>query len=462
MMMMMFVSESTDAGDSVAETVYIIGGVVGGVSVLIVIVVVSWRCRRQQRYHHRDVSSISASIPRKPSATNFSEDQTSMLLPATSFPIIDLEIAPSSVQILRRIGNARFGTVYIGNFVTSLVASNPVIIKTLAAGADPATREFFIARTRVMVGLKHCNVLGLVGACLQHSSQSGIISALYEHYDGVDLNTLLQRQRTLSRSLHQTALLMKLAVDSACGLMYLSENSLNHADVTSNNILVVPDTSGSAVTAKVCDFGLPSPWCFCTSQHHCAATGIHSSVVWPQQPPAPELLLYGHVAITEATDVWQFGIILYQIHNVIRHQRLVAIVTDCCSDEPAQRPTFADIHHRLLAASVTFDPITDPVIDRVTGEVIWECDLHRSSPAASNETGYSLLMVHRDDRPTIHHQYDDDDDDDDDVINQYQYHPHQQPCRHDDNSEMIDDEARQNTHTRSVSSHFSSRSQFIV
>lgn len=416
----------------------------GGVSVLVLIILVSRRCRQHQRHRVRSSASHNSensvkNIPRKTSRTNLSDDQASMLLP-TNTVVIDLEIAPSSVQILHRIGNARYGTVYIGSVVTSSVASNPVIVKTLTGGADPLTREFFIARTRAMVGLKHSNVLGLVGACLQQTAQSGIISALYEHYDGVDLNTFLHRERSLSRSPRQSDVLMKLAVDSACGLTYLSQHSLTHGDVASNNILVVRD-AGCAVTAKICDMGMASPWCSCSSQQHRidCLSAPDLSVVWPQRPIAPELLLYGHVAITEATDVWQFGVVLYQIYYVIRHQHLVATATDCCSDESAQRPTFKDIHHRLLSSTVTFDPVNDPVndpvIDRVTGEVIWGCDQHTSSPATSNETGYSLLTSIR------QHE-------EDGLINQHR-------CQHQQPREMMMNEDH-STLPRSLSSQTSS------
>jgi len=41
---------------------------------------------------------------------------------------------------IRRLGNAQFGTVYIGN-----VGFKPVIIKTLARSADLTNRKCFIA-----------------------------------------------------------------------------------------------------------------------------------------------------------------------------------------------------------------------------------------------------------------------------------------------------------------------------
>jgi len=390
-----------------------------------------------------------------------SDDQPSTHNKSCAAAAIELEIAPSCVRILRRVGNARFGTVYVGNAVvaSSAAASSPVIVKTLTADAAPATREFFVARTRAVAGLKHRNVLGLVGACLRPAGPSGIVSALYEgHYDGVDLNTFLQRERTSSSrsARHRSRLLMKLAVDSACGLAYLSQQSVTHADVTASNVLVVAVPGCADVTAKICDVGLASPWCCCSSPHHrvdCLAAPDYSAV-WPRRPAAtaPELLVYGHVAVSEATDVWQFGVVLYEIYDVTRHQHLVAIATDCCSDCPAHRPRFADIHRRLLAASVTSDPdsdpTVDPVIDRVTGEIVWGCDLHTSSPATSNETGYSLLTALQTDTVTYQRT------DEDGLITQ-----HLQPRRH-DNGEMMmmmnDNIHSRATLPRSISSHTSS------
>jgi len=449
-------SADLDESDSVSSTVYIVGGVVGGVLLLILTILVSRHCRRR-RSSAVLKSKNSAKIRRKPCSSNLSEDQTSTLLPTGSVAI-DLGIAPSSVQILQFVGNARFGTVYIGNVFTESAASNyPVIVKTLAGGTDSLTRELFIARTQAMVGLRHCNVLGLVGACLQQTGQSGIISALYEHHDGVDLNTFLHRQATLSRSPYQIGVLMKLAVDCSCGLAYLSEHWITHGDVASNSILVVIDDAGCAVTAKICDLGLSSPWCACcSSQRHninCLSTPVASCgpAVWPQHRTIPELLLYGHVAITEASDVWQFGLVLYQINCVIRHQHLVAIVMDCRSDDPSQRPRFKEIHHRLMAASVTFDPACDPDVDH---EVTWG-----SRPSTSNETGFSLLTVHPAD--TVHQHPNDDDDV---TIDQHPYHHHQQPCGQDNTEIMSDGISNQDTCTRSAPPHTSSHdsSQVII
>ena len=439
-------STESDVDDSV---VYIVGGVVGGVSVLILIVVVSRRCRRRRRRRSSKCENRTQRVKTsRTTASSVSEEQA-LTTGGCSAPVVELEIAPSAVRILRRVGNARFGTVYIGNVVTSPAASNPVIVQTVAGGADAATREFFVARTRAMARLRHRNVLGLVGACLQQTAgPSAMVSALYDaRHDGVDLNTFLQCE---SRS----AVVMKLAAEAACGLAYLSQHSVTPAQVSAASVLVAT-VPGCGVTAQVCDLGLASPWCCCSGPHHriSCAPAAADSVVWPHRAVAPELqAAHGHhdlvASVREATGVWQFGVVLYQIHDVIGHQHLVAIATDCCSDCPVHRPRFADVHRRLLlAAGVT----SDPVIDRLTGEVIWECDLHSGSPATSNETGYSLLTALAADttcQPSV----------DDGLISQ-----HLQPCcpGNGEMISMINDETGQDSHRRvtlprSLSSHTSS------
>jgi len=103
--------------------------------------------------------------------------------------------------------------------------------------------------------------------------------------------------------------------------------------------------------------------------------------------------------------VWQFGIVLQRIHCVTPHRELGALAAACCDDDPATRPRFDAVHRRLVAAaaSVTSDP-------PVTGEVVY---LDMSSPATSNETGYSLLTVLQP-KDSILQTNDDDDYDDDD------------------------------------------------
>jgi len=123
----------SDVDDSV---VYIVGGVVGGVSVLILIVVVSRRCRRRRRRRSSKYEDRTQRVKTSRTNTSSVSEEQALTPGSCSAPVVELEIAPSAVRILRRVGNARFGTVYIGNVVTSPAASNPVIVQTLAGGAD--------------------------------------------------------------------------------------------------------------------------------------------------------------------------------------------------------------------------------------------------------------------------------------------------------------------------------------
>ena len=259
----------SDAGRADGAVVYVVGGVVGGVSVLILAVLVSRQCRRRRRPAAITNSFGTLEADGKTSRnTNFSGGVDP--LPTSNCDEVDLEMAPSAVQIVRRVGNSRFGTVYIGNVVSSKAAASaaPVVVKTLAGDVDQVTREFFIGRTHAMVGLRHANVLRLVGACLQQTSQTAIISALFEHHSGVDLGAFLDGA-TGTCCARRTAVLLRLAGDSACGLAYLARHAFVHADVAAGSILVLLDADGRPLTAKICDVGLASPWCTCCGRHRC-------------------------------------------------------------------------------------------------------------------------------------------------------------------------------------------------
>ena len=125
---------------------YIVGGVVGGASVLVlIVVVVSRRCTRRHDRRRRNLASGVDDVDgtrrvktsRAVSAVDELTSTTHAGCAATAPPPIQLDVAPSRVQILRRVGNARFGTVFVGDVRPPLrsAASGRVIVQTLAASS---------------------------------------------------------------------------------------------------------------------------------------------------------------------------------------------------------------------------------------------------------------------------------------------------------------------------------------
>jgi len=424
-------------------TVYIIAACVGTVIVLIVVIVTAQRCQRRCRsssahnqLQHDSRSQKCSNIrtpPRKHQihrGLEQEEDQSAMLLPAKQiFPapvrtgVFPMDVPLSAVRIIQRVGEGAFGTVYVGEVASQFVNSNRILVKTLSGAADIHTRSYFIERTQAAVGLNHGNVLPIVGACLQ-AGASGTISALYEHFDGIDLHSYLLRDQ-LNSSADRTGNVLQLARDIASGMEYLASCGWVHGDIAARNILVVSQGNPPAVTAKVCDLALASPWCTHTNMDMADPSlfsGMETNCTFPAaRVVAPEVLIYGPMALCEASDVWSFGVLLWEMFSSGRPSQdnfsticgtpppsqriecpssIVALVSDCCNEMPNQRPMFRDIHSRLLGISrARSDTNSSSETGRARLDLCPTTQMsppisagHNScSPATSNDTAYTIL-----------------------------------------------------------------------
>jgi len=151
------------------------------------------------------------------------------------------------------------------------------------------------------------------------------------------------------------ALLILRDISQGIRFLHSASPKVIHGDLKSANILVDRN-----FRAKVADFGL-------ANQNHATGTRF-----WM----APELLR-GESGTTAASDVYSFGIILYEVYSrrdpydnekdvmdVLRMvcdkttrkrpeaptsmpDKVKALMADCLEDDPARRPTFEEIDKRL-------------------------------------------------------------------------------------------------------------------
>ncbi|KAJ3097637.1 Serine/threonine-protein kinase tnni3k [Phlyctochytrium planicorne] len=221
---------------------------------------------------------------------------------------------------------------------------------------------------------------------------------------------------------------LSLALDIASGMQYL--HGLNppvlHRDVKSLNVLLYVDSVGE-LHAKLTDFGISAVMKSTLTTTSALNTGGSSdsqkgSLLWM----APELFSL-RVIYRPSSDVYSFGIVLTELfswsgpfgiplpdlrHEVLHHHltvkqeipeieldeshpngELLALVTQCCSYDPAARPDFKEILERLgviagkeeepvAAALLTLDGAKEEVVTKTM-----EFDVVQTS--MSNRAGYS-------------------------------------------------------------------------
>ena len=236
----------------------------------------------------------------------------------------------------------------------------------------------FITEMRRLSKLRHPSITTVMGAVVRHNQEPMLVMECMDHgslYDILHNNTIPL----------EGDLLLPILKDIAQGVRFLhfSTPQVIHGDLKAQNVLI-----DSRFRAKVTDFGLSAKrhvncntgWFqnrfkdayrgmnFSSNRGGCYATG---TPFWM----APELLR-GESACTDASDVYSFGIILYEVysrkepyegedaHVVLKEvadchiqkrppvpegcpPSLAAIMTDCLNGDPTFRPNFQEIDRRL-------------------------------------------------------------------------------------------------------------------
>ncbi|KNC46286.1 TKL protein kinase [Thecamonas trahens ATCC 50062] len=250
-----------------------------------------------------------------------------------------LLVAYEDLDGLKPIGMGSFGTVYKASYRGTTVAIKEMHTRKL----NEELIETFLAEARVMLNLRHTNIVLFMGACLhplvlvtEYMSRGSLYDVIHNENCEIGLG-----------------LKVKLALDMARGLAFLHSHSFLHRDLKSLNILVDENW-----VAKVADFGMtsfklpsasaktkPSRSKVWTSTMGHGETAMASSISVGQQsvvmqPPAhisrsdgvtssddddariellgsmywtaPEVLENAE-SYTEASDMYSFGITLWEL-----------------------------------------------------------------------------------------------------------------------------------------------------
>ena len=258
----------------------------------------------------------------------------------------DWEIDRRTIRLVRKLMSKEFVEVWEGlwNGTTSVAVSTPKLGRMAT--------DIFLQTANLMKKIRHRNIVQLYALCTTEEPVY-IVTELMEH------NSLSEYLRGEGRS---TRLPQQIYVASqvAAGMAYLEKQNIVHRNLTARNVLV-----GENLICKVANFEMARK---IDEDMYEAHAGHIFAVKWT----APEAAMYN--IFTIKSDVWSFGIVLYEIITNGRYpypnmtnaqvleqlrqgyrmprpmgcpDKLYNIMLDCWREEPANRPTFETLQRQL-------------------------------------------------------------------------------------------------------------------
>ncbi|XP_038058739.1 uncharacterized protein LOC119730017 [Patiria miniata] len=201
----------------------------------------------------------------------------------------------------RVLGIGNFGEVRSGA-VRKDGDVNWAAIKMLTGHVSACDRDDFMdeLRTKACIGY-HPNIVQLLGTC----QRKGVLYVALEYLPYGDLRSYLRTARSQSDS-DEVALsfnqLVKFALDVAKGMEHLANAGVIHRNLAARSILI-----GNGLVAKVSDFSLSRGENVETLRRRVPLRWLSVESV-------------RHQLYTTQSDVWSFGILLWEIATFGKHQ----------------------------------------------------------------------------------------------------------------------------------------------
>ena len=193
------------------------------------------------------------------------------------------------LELLEKLGEGTFGTVHAASF-----NSTPCAVKQLREDRESSAALLagMLQEHDTMMGLRHPNVVLMLGIATDNVQRVGIVLELLE----ISLSEFLHQSSGYAEHRTWRISLLSIASDVAKGIAYLHINNLLHRDLKPGNVLL-----SDSWVAKVADFGSSAKG---KPGSAAEGEGIHGT------PPymAPEVAR--GEAHSAALDVWSFGCLL--------------------------------------------------------------------------------------------------------------------------------------------------------
>ncbi|KAL2082990.1 hypothetical protein ACEWY4_020763 [Coilia grayii] len=276
----------------------------------------------------------------------------------------DVMITRNLLSIGKILGEGEFGSVVEGHLRRPDGTAEKVAVKTMKLdNFSQREIEEFLNEAACMKDFHHPNVIRLLGVCLEVSSghfPKPMVILPFMKYG--DLHSFLLRSRLGERPQYlPTQTLLKLMIDIALGMEYLSSRNFLHRDLAARNCMLRDD-----MTVCVADFGLSKK--IYSGDYYRQGRIAKMPVKWIAIESLADRVF------TVKSDVWAFGVTMWEIatrgmtpypgvqnHEIYDYlldghrlkqpndclDELYEIMYSCWRADPLDRPDFTQVRELL-------------------------------------------------------------------------------------------------------------------